>query len=97
MLYDDPIWNYTGTDRAVALLNHLHDKTLEHLEKTKEERMQGVEDARISQSRIMHIEDLFKEQEEKIKFLENQLIEKDELIAKNDVVIQEQLNVIEGA
>jgi len=77
-------------------MNHLHDKTLEHLEKTKEERMQSTEDARISQSRIMHIEDLFKEQKKKIEFLENQLIEKDELIAKNDVVIQEQLNVIEG-
>jgi len=95
LLYADPIWNYTGTDRAIALLNHLHDKTLEHLEKTKEERMQGIEDARISQSRIMHLEDLFIKQENKIKFLENQLIEKDELIAKNDVVIQEQLNVIE--
>jgi len=95
LLYDDPIWNYTGTDRASALLNHLRDKTLEHLEKTKEERMQGVEDARISQSRIMHIEDLFIKQENEIKFLENQLIEKDELIAKNDIVIQEQLNVIE--
>jgi len=95
LLYADPIWNYTGTDRAVTLLNHIHDKTLEHLEKTKEERMQSVEDARISQSRIMHIEDLFIKQENEIKFLENQLIEKDELIAKNDVVIQEQLNVIE--
>jgi len=96
LLYADPIWNYTGTDRATALVNHLHDKTLEHLEKTKEERMQNVEDARISQSRIMFIEDLFTEQERKIKFLKNQLEEKDELIAKNDVVIQEQLNVIEG-
>jgi hypothetical protein len=95
LLYDDPIWNYTGTDRTSTLLNHLRDKTLEHLEKTKEERMQGVEDARISQSRIMHIEDLFIKQENEIKFLENQLIEKDELIAKNDIVIQEQLNVIE--
>jgi len=95
LLYADPIWNYTGTDRATALVNHLHDKTLEHLEKTKEERMQNVEDSRISQSRIMFIEDIFKDQKKKIEFLENQLVEKDELIAKNDVVIQEQLNVIE--
>jgi len=95
LLYADPIWNYTGTDRATALMNHLHDKTLEHLEKTKEQRMQSTEDARISQSRIMFIEDLFKEQKKKTEFLENQLEEKDKLIAKNDVVIQEQLNVIE--
>ncbi len=95
LLYADPIWNYTGTDRATALVNHLHDKTLEHLEKTKEERMQSVEDARISQSRIMFLEDLFKDQKKKTEFLENQLEEKDKLIAKNDVVIQEQLNVID--
>ena len=76
-------------------MNHLHDKTLEHLEKTKEERMQSTEDARISQSRIMFIEDLFTEQYKKTEFLENQLEEKDNLIAKNDALIQEQLNVID--
>ena len=44
----------------------------------------------------MFIEDLFKDQYKKTEFLENQLEEKDKLIAKNDVVIQEQLNVIES-
>lgn len=96
LLYDDPIWNYTGPDRNSILLNHLYVQTLEHLEKTKEERIEGVEDARIAKSRIMHIEDLFIKQDNEVKFLENQLEEKDELIKKNDIVIQEQLNVIES-
>jgi len=96
LLYDTPLWNYTGSDRATVLLNYVHDKVLQHLEETKDEREKSKVDARLRQGQIMFVGDLFQKQNEKIEFLEKQLEEKTELIVKNELLIQEQQEVIEN-
>ena len=96
LLYDNPLWNYTGPDRAAVLLGHLHDQTLQQLEETKDEREKSKADARLRQGQIMFIVDLFQKQNEKLEFLEKQLEEKAELITKNELLIQEQQEMIEN-
>jgi len=96
LLYDTPVWNYTGSDRPKVLLNYLHDKILQHLEETKDEREKSKVDARLRQGQIMFVVELFQKQNEKIEFLEKQLEEKTELIVKNELLIQEQQEMIEN-
>ena len=96
LLYDTPLWNYTGSDRATVLLNYVHDKVLQHLEETKDEREKSKVDARLRQGQIMFVGALFQKQNEKIEFLEKQLEEKTELIVKNELLIQEQQEMIEN-
>jgi len=94
LLYNEPIWDYTGPDRHKVLLDFLHDKVEQELEDTKEEREKSVIEARLKHGQIMNIVELFDEQNEKIEFLEKQLEEKMELIANNELLIQEQQETI---
>jgi len=96
LLYNEPIWDYTGADRHKVLLDFLHDKVEQGLEDTKEEREKSVIEARLKHGQIMYIVELFEKQDEKIEFLEKQLEEKMELIANNELLIQEQQETIEN-
>jgi len=96
LLYNEPIWDYTGPDRHKVLLDFLHDKVEQELEDTKEEREKSVIEARLKHGQIMNIVELFEKQDEKIDFLEKQLEEKMELIANNELLIQEQQETIEN-
>jgi len=96
LLFNEPIWNYTGPDRPKVLLDFLHDKVEKDLEDTKEEREKSQVEARLRQGQIMYLVELFEKQDEKIEFLEKQLEEKMELIANNELLIQEQQETIEN-
>ena len=96
LLYDIPLWNYTGSDRAKVLLDYLHDQRLQSLEETKDEQEKSKVQARLRQGQIMFIVDLFQKQNEKIELLEKQLDEKTEQIAKNELLILEQQETIEN-
>ncbi len=76
LLFNEPIWNYTGPDRPKVLLDFLHDKVEKDLEDTKEEREKSQIEARLRQGQIMYIVELFEKQDEKIEFLENNLKKK---------------------
>ncbi len=95
LLYNEPIWDYTGPDRHKVLLDFLHDKVEKDLEDTKEEREKSQIEARLRQGQIMYIVELFEKQDEKIEFLEKQLEEKMELIANDELLIQEKQETIE--
>jgi len=96
LLYNEPIWDYTGPNRPKVLLDFLHDKVEQELEDTKEEREKSQIDARLKHGQIMNVVELFEKQGEKIEFLEKQVQEKMELIANNELLIQEQQETIEN-
>jgi len=93
--YNSPYWNYTGLDRNLKIVIHIHNKTLQELAETKDQRLLAVEEARIRQGQIMFLEDVFIQIENKIKNLILQIEEKNEQIAKNDSIIQEQQKTID--
>ena len=93
--YNSPYWNYTGLDRNLKIVTHIHNKTLQELAETKDQRLLAVEEARIRQGQIMFLEDVFIKIENKIKNLILQIEEKNEQIAKNDSIIQEQQKTID--
>jgi len=95
LLYNEPIWDYSGPDRHKVLLDFLHDKVEKDLEDTKEEREKSQIEARLRQGQIMYIVELFEKQDEKIEFLEKQLEEKMELISNNELLNQKQQETIE--
>jgi len=95
LLYNEPIWNYTGADRPKVLLDFVHEKIHQHLEDTEDERQNSVRDARIKQSRVMMLEDLFIQVIERISYLEKQVLENNEQITSNKSIIQEQQKVID--
>jgi len=95
LLYSEPIWNYTGADRPKVLLDFVHEQIHQHLEDTEDERQNSVRDARIKQSRVMMLEDLFIQVIERISYLEKQVLENNEQITSNESIIQEQQKVID--
>jgi len=95
LLYNEPIWNYTGPDRPKVLLDFVYDRLEQHLEETEDERQKSVRDARIKHGRVMFLEDLFIQVIERISYLEKQIPENNEQITKNESIIQEQQNVID--
>ena len=96
LLFNEPIWNYTGPDRPKVLIDFLHDKVEQNLEETKDEREKSQVAARLRQGQIMYIVELFEKQDEKIEFLEKQLEEKMGLITNNELLIQEEQETIEN-
>jgi len=94
-LYKEPIWDYTEYDRPKVLLDFVHDKIIQHMEETKDERQNSVRDARIKQGQTIHLQDLFVQMIERTSYLEKRIQENEEQIAKNESVIAEQSNVID--
>ena len=95
MLYDDPIWEYTEPDRAQVLMGYLHEKILEHLEKTKEQRQNSVLEAKLRHGEVRLFEEDIKQRLNLVKGLVEQIQEKDQQIARNDAILREQLAVIQ--
>jgi len=92
-LYKSQSYHETGPDRVAKIYFDLQSILKKHLEETKEQREKSLRDARIDQGQIMYVKDLFEEQEDKIYFLEKQIIEKNKKISENDIIIKDQLNV----
>jgi len=93
-LYKSQFYHETGPDRVSKIYFDLQSILKKHLEDTKVQREKSLRDARIDQGQIMYVKDLFEEQEDKIYFLEKQIIEKNKKISENDIIIKDQLNVI---
>lgn len=75
-LYTSSIWNSTANDRELQLHNYLMEKTQKSLDESKELRKKIIEESRLNRPIITTLKDLFDDQREKIKYLENQLQEK---------------------
>ena len=93
-LYETPSYYETGPDRVAKIYFDLQSILKKHLEETKEQRAKALRDARIDQGQIMYVKDVFEEQEDKVDFLEKQIVEKNKKISENDIIIKDQLNVI---
>jgi len=93
-LYKSQFYHESGPDRIAKLYFDLESILKKHLEETKEQRQKSLRDARIDQGQIMYVKDVFEEQEDKVDFLEKQIIEKNKKITDNDIIIKDQLNVI---
>lgn len=94
--YNSPVWNYTGPDRTTVIIDYVHNQRLQQLDETKDQREKGQIEARLRQGQVMFVVDLFEKQDELIISLEKQLEEKTELISKNELLIQEQVDTIEN-
>jgi len=90
-LYKSQSYHETGPDRVAKIYFDLQSILKKHLEETKEQRQKSLRDARIDQGQIMYVKDVFEEQEDKVDFLEKQIIEKNNKISENDIIIKDQL------
>jgi len=75
-LYLAPMWNSTASDRNVQLHNFIYDQVKQSVEKGKDLRQKGVEEAQLNDPVFFHLKYLFDEQKEKIEYIENKLQEK---------------------
>ncbi len=94
MLYNAPVWSYEGEDRPQVLLEVVESKVHEYINEHKDFRENSVYNAFIGTGRYMIVPQIFDIEEEKIEILENQIEEKDKIIAKQSVIILEQVMTI---
>jgi len=93
-LYKTESYHESGPDRISKIYFEVQSILKNYLEETKEQRQKELRENRIHQGKIMNVHDIFDEQQDKIYFLEKQIIEKNKKISENDIIIKDQLNVI---
>ncbi len=93
-LYKTESYHESGPDRISKIYFDVQSVLKNYLEETKEQRQKALRESRIHQGKIMNVQDIFDEQQDKIYFLEKQIIEKNKKISENDIIIKDQLNVI---
>jgi len=94
VLYKTQYYHESGPDRISKIYFEVQSILKNYLEETKEQRQKALRESRIHQGKIMNVHDIFDEQQDKIYFLEKQIIEKNKKISENDIIIKDQLNVI---
>ncbi len=94
-LYQQPIWTYEGPDRAEKMFDFVKEHVKLKLEESSDERIKSVADAHIRQGRLPALVDFFNFHDQRIESLENQLDEQEELIAKQEAIIGEQIKEIQ--
>jgi len=93
-LYKTQSYHESGPDRISKIYFEVQSILKNYLEETKEQRQKELRENRIHQGKIMNVIDIFDEQQDKIYFLEKQIIGKNKKITENDIIIKDQLNVI---
>jgi len=94
LLYNDPIWEYEGSDRRQVLLDFIKIKLKELIEDKDGKRLKSVYDAHIRQGYLQVLPDIYNKVKQKIASLEAQIAEQNEKIAKQEATIQKQLKEI---
>jgi len=99
IIYKDPIWSYEGDDRVDVLIEWHANAVKESLEEESENLERNTKDAQIRQFDLLSggvMEDRIADLQDRNDFLESQIHEKDEQLAKKDALLMEQLRVIEN-
>ena len=94
LLYNDPIWEYEGSDREQVLLDFIKIKLKEFIEEKGGERLKSVYDAHIRQGYLQVLPDIYNKVKQKIASLEAQTAEQNDQIAIQEATIQKQLKEI---
>ncbi|KKL47346.1 hypothetical protein LCGC14_2336470, partial [marine sediment metagenome] len=94
LLYNDPIWEYEGSDREQVLLDFIKIKLKEFIEEKGGERLKSVYDAHIRQGYLQVLPDIYNKIKQKIASLEAQTAEQNDQIAIQEATIQKQLKEI---
>jgi hypothetical protein len=94
LLYNDPIWEYEGSDRRQVLLDFIKIKLKELIEDKDGKRLKSVYDAHIRQGYLQVLPDIYNKVKQKIASFEAQIAEQNEQIAKQEATIQKQLKEI---
>jgi len=94
LLYNDPIWEYEGSDRRQVLLDFIKIKLKELIEDKDGKRLKSVYEAHIRQGYLQVLPDIYNKVKQKIASLEAQIVEQNDQIAKQEATIQKQLKEI---
>jgi len=94
-LYNDPIWQYEGSDRQQVLMDFIKNKLKELMNDTNNQRESSVYGAYLRSGFLQVMPEVYKIIKQKITTLEEQIAEKNEQIEKQEDTIQKQLKEIE--
>lgn len=94
LLYNDPIWEYEGSDREQVLLDFIKIKIKEFVEEKGGERLKSVYDAHIRKGFFQVLPDIYNKVKQKITSLEAQTVEQNDQIAIQEATILKQLKEI---
>ncbi len=94
LLYNDPIWQYEGSDREQVLLDFIKIKIKEFVEEKRGERLKSVYDAHIRKGFFQVLPDIYNKAKQKIASLEAQTAEQNDQIAIQKATIQKQIKEI---
>ena len=94
LLYNDPIWEYEGSDREQVLLDFIKIKMKEFVEEKGDERLKSVYDAHIRKGFFQVLPDIYNKVKQKIASLEAQTAEQNDQIAIQKATIQKQIKEI---